>query len=118
MPETFTIRLGGKRWEIERLPWRLVRKVQPRVLALNREIAQGEESDFAMRLTAERLDEMTDLVVMVLQEVEPQLTREAVENMVLRADELVSAQVAIMGACGLATSQPVIDGSAGADAAA
>jgi len=99
--ENFPLTLGERAWALPHLRFGAIKRLQPRLLRLNQALAAGGAETLADRLDELALDELLSVVLDALREVDPGLTREALEDMPFTAAELVLAQTAVMRACGL-----------------
>lgn len=104
--ETFPVALGGRRWQIPHLPFRVLKKAQPRLLKRSRALA-GESSDIGMilRLDEESLDDLAEAVFLAVQVADPSLTREVFLDLPFSAADLIGAMPSVIAACGLKVAQ-------------
>lgn len=107
--ETFPVTLAGQTWDLPRLPFRVCKKVQPRLLKRSRDLfgGRGEASEpgfamaLALRLDEPVLDDLADAAYFAVSAVDPKLTREAFLELPFTSGELVAAMKPLLQACGL-----------------
>ncbi len=109
--ETFEIALGGRRWTLSRLPWRISHRVLPRALAQARALADGDEAAVLQRLDQHPLEEQVEIVALALQSVDPDATVEALGELHFSVADLAGALVQTMRACGLEIGDGSIAGA-------
>ena len=96
-PEFFPLSLGGRTWNLPHLPFGVIKRLQPRVLAL----ADGMSELKVKDLDEAKLDELLDVTLAAIQCAEAGLTRPALEALAFTSADLVGAQIPIMKALGL-----------------
>lgn len=97
----FPVELGGRHWDLPRLPWRIVRKVQPGIARQSEALVDGDTASILRRLDAAMLAEQTHLVLLALQVAEPELTLDQLDELPITLEQLAIAQIAVLSACGL-----------------
>ena len=109
----YPVSLGGVTFDVPSLPWRLCQQLQPGLLGWVVGADVGPDGRGVLRLTAEDLGRLADLVFQALA-ASPQgmtMTREAFDNLPFSALELANAVPPILNAIGLKFDKP----GAGAD---
>ncbi len=99
--KTYPLTLGGKTWDIPELPFGVIKKLQPRLLARNHELVQAHANGGLGSLSEQALDDLADLVVIGVRQVDPDFDRTVLDAMRFRSAELLIAQTTLMRACGL-----------------
>jgi hypothetical protein len=100
---SYTITLGGQTYDIPSLPWRMVRDIQPDLLAW----FNKNEGNF-LKTSTEDLEELSEIVLNVLKKTSQgqSLTQELFDDMPISLTEMVGAVTPILKACGLTFSEP------------
>lgn len=96
--ETYPVELGGRRWELRRLPFRIVKQVQPGIL---KHAAGMIENSGTMQISEDALSAQTQALALALQTVDPALTVEGLEDLPFSVAQFVTALGAVLRACGL-----------------
>jgi hypothetical protein len=94
------IDLGGRAWELESLPWRLVKTMQPKFLALWSRLAGLGEAN-ALKVSEADLDTLGQCAFVAVHHVDRALTRDEFEELPITAKEMVTAVPALAVALGL-----------------
>ena len=99
----FAFELGGKKWSVPPLPWRVVKRIEPSMIALYRE-AQQAEANFEFKEGF--LDKLAGLVFTVIEcadtkDGDPPPTREAFEELAFHSRDLLGLLPTVGQACGL-----------------
>ena len=101
--ETFLIELGGRRWELRRLPFGVLRKVQPALLRQAREITNGDAASAVYRLNEAALAKQAEAVALALRTVDPEMTSAVLDGMHFTPADLAIAVLQVLRACGIST---------------
>lgn len=100
--ETFPITLGGRTWALEHLPFRVLKKAQPKLLLRGNALYEGGGNGVLLRLDEEALDDLAETAFLAVSVVDPSLTREAFLELRFTSADLLAALPNVMKACGLA----------------
>ena len=106
--EKFSIELAGRSWTIARLPWRIVRVVQPKLLRHSRKLTEGDPSKALSRLDEHVLAEQIECIALAVSTVDPNVTAEFLDGLPLRSAAVLNAATQVLRACGL-DAQPSAD---------
>jgi hypothetical protein len=103
-----TFALGGKSWSVPPLPWRVVKRIEPSMLALYKEAKRAEVD---LELKTDFLDMLATVVFHVLEcadshDGDPPPTREAFEDLPFHSRDLLALLPRVGAACGLQKAKP------------
>ncbi len=101
----YPVTLGGYTFDVPSLPWRVVKQVQPGLLALVGGLPSNERG---VRITAADADAIGNYIFQAIA-LSPQgqtLTREAFEELPIALLEMAEAVNPILRACGLKFDKP------------
>ena len=104
----YPVSLGGVTFDLPSLPWRLCQELQPGLLGWVVNADVGPDGRGVLRLTAEDLGALADLVFRALA-ASPQgktMTREAFDDLPFSALDLVNAVPQILKSIGLKFDKP------------
>jgi hypothetical protein len=93
------IALAGRAWNLAPLPFRLMKKIQPRLLLRIHEI--GDSATAALRLDEATLEDLAECVFLAIAMVDLQLTRDAFFDLPFSSHELLATMPALLAVCGL-----------------
>jgi hypothetical protein len=111
--EFFEVALGGRVWALPPLPFRLIRRLQPRLLRIVALFADAGPEDVGIRLDEKTIEEMLGVTAQALAYVDPSVTSDTLDDMVFTTAALVAAQAQVMAACGLVNSGAPTEGASG-----
>jgi hypothetical protein len=115
MSETFPITLAGKTWQIPHLPFRILKKLQPRLLAKGASLFGGDLKTLVFRLEEEQLDALAEDAFTAISFVEPTLTQEQFLELPFSSRELLETVTSLMRAGGLEVRKPAAGEEPGDD---
>ena len=92
--------LAGRYWDLQPLPFQLLKKVQPRLIARFRDFGDDAMST-ALRLDEEALEDLADCAFLAIGCVDKTLTREAFFELPFSVLELLGAAEPLLSACGM-----------------
>jgi hypothetical protein len=111
MSETFPVTLAGRTWQLPHLPFRILKKLQPRLLAKGAALFGGDLKTLVFRLDEEQLDALAEDAFTALNFAEPTLSKEQFLELPFSSSELLQTVPSLMQACGLelkkAEGQPI-----------
>jgi hypothetical protein len=102
MNETFPVELGGKKWEIPHLPFRVGKRLQPLFAAETSKLFGDANAARAVAMLDERtIDALAGGVYEALHEVDRSLSKEAFYELTFSSGDLVAALPSVLSACGM-----------------
>ena len=105
---SYPVSLGGVTFDVPSLPWRVVRELQPALLGWVAKADIGTDGRGVLKLTADDLGGLADLVFQALA-LSPQgktMTREAFDDLPFSAIDIAAALAPVLQACGLKFDKP------------
>ena len=118
MSENFPIDLGGARWSLPPLPFRIIKKVQPVLLRLGAAIegpAEKQEELLRGYLTEPRLDELVGAFHLAISHVAPNYPLESFIDLPFTPGDLITNVAPLMQAAGLRRRDPAKPAPEGAN---
>ena len=94
------VTLGGRAWELQSLPWRLVKTMHPKFLALWLRLADLGAAN-VIKVSEADLDALSECVFMALHYAYPTLTRDEFDELPITAKEMMLAVPALALCLGL-----------------
>jgi hypothetical protein len=97
----FVVKLGDRTWNLPKLPWGVVRKVQPPLLRQARHLAEGDEAGMFRRFDEGAMARQTEAISIALRHVDPDATVGNLDAMHFTLGDLTLASIEVLRACGL-----------------